>query len=390
MKRKIFIIILFIFFLSNIKAFAQEQIDLNSKAAVLMEYSTGRILYDKNKDRILNEASITKIMTYYVLMDLLKEKGIKVSEIITANSYAIPSDATRAGFRKGERITINELINSMLIHSANDSALQLGEFYKNLTGKDISDAMNEKAKEIGLKNTFYINPTGLKEKDKKITENYTTAMETAILARNLLKEYPEIIEITSKKEWVYKNTKYKNTNKLLNIKKEVDGIKTGHTDKAGYCLLSTEKVNSKDKNHKDFRIIAVVLGADTEADRIKDSKKILEYGEKNYEFIKTIDKNEIFKFRSEMYKNGYVEGRTDNDKFILKKNGEVIEKNAVLNNNMTKKIRKGDEIGKVVVKNTTTGEIYEYKLYSTEDFKPISFFRRILLFIKKKIKIISW
>lgn len=390
MKRKIFIIILIIFFLSNIKAFALEQIDINAKAAVLMEYDTGKVLYYKNKDKILNEASITKIMTYYVLKDLLKERGIKEEENIITNKWDIPLDATKAGFKKGENITINELISSMLIHSANDSALQLGEFYKNITGNDISEAMNKKANEIGLVNTFYINPTGLKEKDKKIAENYTTAMEIAILARKLLKEYPEIIDITSKKEWFYRNIKFKNTNKLLYIKKEVDGLKTGHTDAAGYCLLSTEKVFSKDVNHKDFRIIAVVLGASTESDRIKDSKKILEYGEKNYEYVKAVDKKEIFRFKNEIYKKGYVEGKSDSDGFIFKKSSEPIEKNAFLYDNMTKKIRKGDEIGKIVVKNSVTKEVYEYKLYSTEDFKPISFFKRILLLIKKKIKIISW
>ncbi|MCX7885096.1 MAG: D-alanyl-D-alanine carboxypeptidase [Caloramator sp.] len=390
MRQKIFIIILIIFFLSNVEVFAQDELRLNAKAAVLMEYDTGKVLYYKNKDKILNEASITKIMTYYVLKDLLKERGIREEEKIITNKWALPFDATKVGFKKGENITINELVSSMLIHSANDSALQLGEFYKSITGNDISEAMNKKARDIGLVNTFYINPTGLKEKNKKIAENYTTAIEIAILARKLLKDYPEILDITSKKEWFYKNIKFKNTNKLLYIKKEVDGLKTGHTNAAGYCLLSTEKVLPKDINHKDFRIIAVVLGASTESDRIKDSKKILKYGEENYEYVKAVDKNEIFRFKSEMYKKGFVEGKSNRDEFILKKISEPIEKNVFLYDNMTKKIRKGDEIGKIVVKNTTTKEVYEYKLYSTEAFKPISFFKRILLFIKKKIKFISW
>lgn len=385
MKRKIVIIVLLALLL-NIRAYAMDKIE--AKAAVLMELNTGRVLYAINQDEILPQASITKLMTYYVFKDFMQKNSINENEVIVTHKWVLPEDASKANLKNGDKATIDQLLNTLLVFSANDSALQLQDIYDGQNG-NMLDSMNRKALEIGMKNTLYINVTGLRDETRNIFENHTTAYETALLAASLIKNYPEVLNITSKKEYKFKAHKYTSTNRLLYIKPGVDGLKTGHTDEAGYCLVATENVSVKGKNQKPFRLIAVVLGSETDSQRFKDGNTLLKYGENNFVNEKVIDKNTSFRLKNDFFKVGYLDASTQEDVYFFKGKDEKIEKKVEFNENLTKDIKKGEEIGRITIRNLNNGNTIQRKLYAVSDYKAVSLYKKIIIYIKRILKLMS-
>lgn len=255
----------------------------NYKAAVLIEANSGKVLYEYSKDKVLGQASVTKVMTYYVFRDFIEENSISQSTRVKINlpSNALYPDGGGIGLKNGNTITIRELNETLLVRSANDSALVIADFYKSRTKKDFVSEMNKKAKSLGMKNTYYINPHGLTDK-KNNKYNYTTAYETALLVNSVIKKYPDSLKITSKKSCTYGNQTLKSTNNLLSVRPTVDGFKTGYTTIAGYCLASTEDLTTTNGSGKPFRLIAVVLGSSSSSVRERESVNLLEYGKKNF------------------------------------------------------------------------------------------------------------
>jgi D-alanyl-D-alanine carboxypeptidase (penicillin-binding protein 5/6) len=388
MNKKLSIALIIITFLISFTSKSFAKINLNSKSAILVEVNSGKILYEDNKDQVLPQASITKLMTYYILMDFFKENLIsqndKVKVYIEPNS--IPSDGSQLKLKNGDELTVKQLVESMLIVSANDSAVQLERMYNNEADNDIVKAMNDKAKKLGMNKTKFINTSGLTEKTNGIRYNYTTAYETALLSMNLIKDYPNTLKITSQKTFTYKGLKFENTNKLLKIKPEVDGLKTGHTNEAGYCLVSTEDITKTNGNGKPFRLLAVVLGAKTEEGRIKDSLKLLKYGEENFVNEKVIEKEYKFTLNSELYKDGKISGSVKDDVYLIKRKDSYFTKEVKFNEKLPSNIKKEDKIGKVIIKNSLDNEVYQYDIFADKDYKSISIIKRLLLFLKHLIK----
>ncbi|AGI39601.1 D-alanyl-D-alanine carboxypeptidase [Thermoclostridium stercorarium subsp. thermolacticum DSM 2910] len=267
-------------------SYAEDDIELTAKAAILVEMETGQVLYEKNADMRWSPASTTKIMTALVALENA-DINTKMKASATAIN-SIPLDYGIAGIKVGEELTLNDLLNFVLIISANEAANVIAENISP-TGRieDFVDMMNREAERLGLKNTHFTNSYGLDEDN-----HYSSARDLSIMAREAMK-YPAFREIVAKKvvplpdtnlrkssEW--ENWHIESTNKLLNSTSQyydrVTGIKTGYTDKAGRCLVFSA-INSE-----GLELVGVILGTDSYDTLFKESQALLEYGYKNYKF----------------------------------------------------------------------------------------------------------
>jgi serine-type D-Ala-D-Ala carboxypeptidase (penicillin-binding protein 5/6) len=381
MKKKIIYMVV-IFLSLSINCFAFEK--GNYEAAILIEANSGKILYEYNKDKPLPQASITKLMTYYVIMDFLKDKNVELNKSLEINleNIRIESDWSKAGLKNGDKVTLEDLILTMMIPSANDSALQLEKYY-NMSqpeGNDFIKAMNAKAQELGMESSKYINTTGLTEEKGY---NISSVYDSAILSISLLKEYPQLINVTGIKELIFKGTRLKNSNLLVGKDPRVDGLKTGHTNIAGYCLVATKDLKDKSGNNMPFRLISVVFGCPTEVDRVKESERLLNYGEENFENRIILNQDTVLRYENPYYKGGYIEAGSLEQVYMLADKKQQIEKKIEFNSKLPKKIKKGDEVGTVIITNTNTQETQTKKLYALNDYNSVSFLKRILILLKK-------
>lgn len=355
----------------------------NYKAAVLIETNTGKILYEYNKDKLLPQASITKLMTYYTFKEYLRKNSINENSKVTIekDTFNIPSDGVKLGLKKNDVISIEDLINTMLIISANDSASEIEDIYNKNCGNMVK-AMNANCSTLGLTQSHFINSDGITVKNGNTkTYNTTTAYEIAKLANIILKKYPEIIKTTSKREYVFNKKLYYNTNLLLKKFKTIDGMKTGHTDEAGYCLVSTENVTSKIGNGKYTRLLAVVLGCSSDTSRMKESTKLLKYAESNFVNEKLATKNKEVKLKADYYKGGYISGAVAKDIYLLKNKNAKSIKIVKLKNQQMGTIHKGDIIGSFQAKVGT--QTISAPIYAQHDFNLKPWYIRLLISIVK-------
>ncbi|EYE88487.1 hypothetical protein Q428_07845 [Fervidicella metallireducens AeB] len=385
MKKKICILVLLVFsFINTNIVYAdsktvnyKEDLNLNCKAAILIEANTGRVLYEKNSDAKLPLASITKLMTYLVFKEYLEKLNISDSNaiFIKDNNIKVPESASKLGLKKNDTITVKELIDSLLIISANDSAEEIRIIVEK-DGTDFIYNMNLKAKELGLTKTQFYNVTGLTEGKENNIYNTSSARDISELAKNIIKKYPEILNTTSKKSVVIKNKVLYNTNGALGKKTGVDGLKTGHTSLAGYCLVATEDLLSKNGNGYPFRLISVVLGSSSDYFRVKDSLDLLNFGEQNFFNNIIVKKDKKFDFENKYYKEKNIQGICKKDLYVLAKKNEIFKINAVMNENLNYNIKKGDIIGKVIITNSKDEVVKENQLYAIKDYKSVFLLKR--------------
>ena len=268
----------FVFFVFSINVFAT-----NAKGSILIEYTTGKILIEENSFEHMYPASMTKMMTLLIVMDEIDSGKIKLSDKVTISENASNMGGSQVFLNPGEEITVNNLIKSICIASANDSAVALAEFIAGTEEKFVN-IMNDKIKELGLKDTHFENVHGLHSDN-----HYSCPNDMAYIAKELLK-HKEILDYSSiYEEYLKKNDGTNiwmvNTNKLIKYYKGLDGLKTGFTNEAGYCLTATASRNN-------MRLISVVMGEDTSEIRSKDTIELLDYGFNNYK-LKTIYKSNI-------------------------------------------------------------------------------------------------
>ena len=274
----------------NIKA---EELIKDVKSAILMEVETGKILYEYNAHVKRSPASTTKIMSIKLVLDAIKSKRITWDQMITTSEHASSMGGSQIFLSVGEQKSVDDLFKSMVIASANDATVALAE---KISGSEsyFVTSMNEECKKLGLENTNFVNSTGLPVKN-----HYTTCYDLAVISRSLLLEHEEeIIPVSSMYEYyIRENTDKRfwlvNTNKLLKHYNGVDGLKTGWTEEAGYCLVSTMK---KD----DMRLISVVMGGSSTKLRNADTVNLLNYGFSNYEKIIISKKNTVVKVEEDL------------------------------------------------------------------------------------------
>jgi serine-type D-Ala-D-Ala carboxypeptidase (penicillin-binding protein 5/6) len=346
MKRHFSMIILFTLLFSVVSqsTLAQEKTStelVNSVAsAVLIERDTGTIMYDKNSHEKLPPASMTKIMTMLLIMEALDEGRLKMDEKVRASEYAASMGGSQIFLEPGEEMTTQELLKGIAIGSGNDASVAMAE---RIAGSEEAfvEMMNNKVKELGLKNTKFQNTTGLPASD-----HYSTAYDMAMMAKELLK-YEAITEFTGQYEsYLRENTDNKfwlvNTNKLVRFYPGVDGLKTGFTREAMYCLTATAEKNG-------MRVIAVVFGAPTSKERNAQVTKLLDFAFSQYQ-------------THPMYERGHSLGKavvskgdkksinavTSEPISLLTKKGESIEKvqkKITLQKNLKAPVLKGDQVG---------------------------------------------
>lgn len=258
-----------------------EELVSDGKAAILIEAQTGEILYEKNAHEQLAPASMTKMMSMYLVLEAIDNGSMNWDEVIRVSDHASSLGGSQIYLKPGEEMTVRDLFKSVAIASANDSVTALAERVAG-TEDAFVEKMNEKAKELGMKNTVFKNPTGLTEEG-----HLTTAYDMAIIGRRLVQDYPEITEYSGLYEdYVRQDTESPfwlvNTNKLLKYVEGVDGLKTGYTQEAGYCLTATA-------NRNDMRVIAVVMGASKSDIRNQEITRLIEYAYEQYELVPKLE-----------------------------------------------------------------------------------------------------
>lgn len=295
---------------------AEEDLTPTAKSAILIDYATGEVLYEKNADERLAPASMTKIGSMLLIMEAIDSGKLSLNDEVTISEEAASMGGSQIFLEAGEVYTVHDLLKGVAIASGNDAVVALAEKLAGSQGAFV-DMMNERFKELGANNTNFVNAHGLDSEG-----HYSTARDMATIARELLK-HEKILEYTSiYEEYLEKNDGTKtwlvNTNKLVRFYGGVDGLKTGFTESAGYCLTATAK---KD----DFRLISVVMGEDSTENRSSDTVKLLNYGFNTYKINTIKTKDEVLgKVRVERGKENFAEIVLLEDATELLKNTEDV------------------------------------------------------------------
>ncbi|MEY2701091.1 MAG: hypothetical protein RIQ52_1846 [Pseudomonadota bacterium] len=244
--------------------------ELPVKAYILQDFYSGRILAESHADERLEPASLTKIMTAYVVFSELKKGRLKLGDMVTVSEKAWRTEGSRMFARVGAQISVEDLLKGMIVQSGNDASVALAE---HVAGDEsvFAQMMNQHAARLGMVNTHFKNSMGLPDPD-----HYATAHDLALLTRALIDEFPEYYPWHAIKEFLFNGIKQTNRNKLLWRDASVDGVKTGHTDGAGYCLVASALRDND-------RLISVVLGARTDNDRASANQSLLNYGFRFFE-----------------------------------------------------------------------------------------------------------
>ncbi|MGO1136640.1 D-alanyl-D-alanine carboxypeptidase DacF [Bacillus subtilis] len=338
-----------------------------AKSAVLIERDTGKVLYNKNSNERLAPASMTKIMTMLLIMEALDKGKIKMSDKVRTSEHAASMGGSQIFLEPGEEMTVKEMLKGIAIASGNDASVAMAEFISG-SEEEFVKKMNKKAKELGLKNTSFKNPTGLTEEG-----HYSSAYDMAIMAKELLK-YESITKFTGTYEdYLRENTDKKfwlvNTNRLIKFYPGVDGVKTGYTGEAKYCLTASAKKGN-------MRAIAVVFGASTPKERNAQVTKMLDFAFSQYETHPLYKRNQtVGKVKVKKGKQKLIELTTSEPISILTKKGEdmnVVKKEIKMKDNISAPIQKGQELGTLVLKKD--GEVLaESPVAAKEDMKKAGF-----------------
>ena len=358
MKKIILVILLMFSFLLPVNA---AEMEISAKSAILIDQNTGKVLYKKNENEKLAMASMTKIMSLLLIMEKIDEGVIKYDDIVEISQEASSMGGSQIFLNPGDKYKVKDLLKGVAMASANDAVVALAE--KTYGSKEsFIEAMNKKAEELNLKNTHFVNVHGLDDEN-----HYSSSYDMAIMAKELLK-YEKILDYTK----VYEEYLQKpdgsqiwlvNTNKLVRFYEGVDGLKTGYTAKAGYCLTATAKKNN-------LRLISVVMGEESIEKRSQDTVKLLNYGFNTYKVNLIKDKKETLgKVKVEKGKIEYVDVVLVNDAIeLLNVNDKVSKYNFKINiEKIVAPVKKGNVIGKVQILNEEGKLINEVDITVKED-----------------------
>jgi D-alanyl-D-alanine carboxypeptidase (penicillin-binding protein 5/6) len=246
---------------------------VNARAWVLVDYNTGRVLAQRRADDHEEPASLTKLMTAYVVFQALTDGRLKLSDEVTISKHAWKAEGSRTFVQVGTRIPVDILVKGMIVQSGNDATIALAE---RLGGSEdaFAQMMNEYARRLGMNESHFVNSDGL-----PVPEHYTSARDMATLAAALIRQFPQYYGLFSLREFVWNNIRQGNRNTLLSKDPSVDGLKTGHTDAAGFCLVSSA-------NREGMRLISVVMGTPSERAREEASAALLNYGFTFFESVR--------------------------------------------------------------------------------------------------------
>ena len=334
---------------------------------ILIDYDSGMVIAAKNPDLVLPPASITKIMTSYLAFTELQNKTLDLKDEVLVSKNAWKTGGSKMFIEVGKKIKIDDLLHGIITSSGNDASVAIAE---HISGNEETFAiyMNQMADSMGMTNTSYANSTGLPNEDM-----HTTARDVSLLSRALIKDFPKEYKLYAEKEYVFNKIKQYSRNKLLYLDDSVDGIKTGFTRKAGYCLAASAKRGSR-------RLISVVLGAKSPDQRTKVSKALLEYGFRFYETHKIFSSNQeliqarVFKGDKYNISLGVIE-----DTYISVPRRQIknIKKKFVIDQNLSAPVNQNEAVGYMSIE--LEGKVITtYKLFAMESIKEGSLYRQTL------------
>ena len=344
MKKTLVLFCISFLFIFNVKAEELNTLAESSKSAILLEPTTGEIIYQKNVHEKLPPASMTKIMSMLLIMESIENGIIAWDEIITVSDNASSMGGSQILLETGEKMTVEDLFKGIAIASGNDAVVALAEAIAG-TEEMFVKMMNDKAKELGLKNTNFKNPHGL-----DAANHYSTAYDMAMIAKELIK-YEKVLEYTSIYEtYLRQNLPTKiwlvNTNKLVRFYEGLDGLKTGYTSEAGYCLTFTAKKNN-------MRLLGVVMGEPDSTTRNAEVKEMLDYGFAQYEVETMLSTKSVLDTKEvDKGKQRYVDlVPTENINFLNKKtDGKRNASYEVKIDNLKAPLKVGDKVGTLIIK----------------------------------------
>lgn len=258
-----------------------------AKAWLLIDMNSGQTLTSQEPDMRVEPASLTKLMTAYLSFTALKEKKITLDQMITPSKNAYKPEGSRMFIDIAKPVSVDDLLHGMIIQSGNDASIALAELIGG-TEAAFADLMNREAKSMGMNNTNFKNSTGLPD-----PSHYTTANDLAKLVIRLITDFPEQYGLYSIKEFTYNNIKQPNRNRLLFMDPTVDGVKTGHTDAAGFCLISSAHRPLPNVPNAQRRLLSVVLGTASDSARAVESQKLLNFGFSAFDDVRVYEKNQV-------------------------------------------------------------------------------------------------
>ena len=293
MLRQLLPVALLLFSLAPGAAFAVKAPSVNASGYLLVDVESGQALSENNADARLEPASLTKIMTAHVVFAELKAGRISLEDMVLISEKAWKMPGSRMYIEVNKQVSVEDLLKGLIIQSGNDAAVALAE---HVAGSEeaFAELMNKHAAQLGMHGTNFVNASGLPDEN-----HYTTPRDIALVTESTILEYPELYKWYAEKEYTFNKIKQPNRNRLLWRDESVDGVKTGHTKAAGYCLVSSAK-------RDDARLIAVVMGTKSDTARVVESRKLLNWG---FRFFET---RTLFKAGDELKSVRIWKGETDN------------------------------------------------------------------------------
>lgn len=339
---------------------------LNAKAYILIDVNSGKIIAEKNSEEKLPPASLTKMMTLYVISNALHNQQIHLNDNVHISRDAWKTGGSRMFVKEGQDVAIEDLLKGIIVDSGNDACVAMAE---HLGGSEpgFAEIMNQQAQNLGMKDSHFTDSTGLPDPNL-----HTTAKDLAILGRALINDFPQYYHWYKQKWFTYNAIRQPNRNRLLWRDNQVDGVKTGHTNDAGFCLVSSAK-------RDNMRLLAVVMGSPSESARADDSERLLNYGfrffetHELYKTGQTITETPIYKGSA----NKLTVGLRD-DQFVTIPNGQYqrLSINTKVPQNLQAPIAKGDAIGELVIQ-FDDNVISTQPLYALEDIEKGGIFTRM-------------
>ena len=338
---------------------------LGANSYILMDFNSGDILVESNPDMPVEPASITKVMTSYVVFTELASGNISLSDVVNISETAWRTGGSRMFIEPSMEVTVEQLIKGMVVQSGNDASVALAEF---LAGSEDAFAglMNHYAAQLGMTNSNFMNSTGLPHE-----QHYTTARDVAILSAALIADFPEYYRWYSEKEYSFNNIRQHNRNNLLWRDPAVDGLKTGHTQAAGYCLAASAK-------REGMRLISVVLGSSSESSRVSESQTLLNYG---FRFFETV---QLYKSRQELAQGRVWKGEQEqvrlgieDELFITIPRGRYgdLDAQVEMRPELIAPIAEGEEVGQISIR-LGDDELTTRGLIALETIEEAGFFGR--------------
>ena len=340
---------------------------LGASAYILMDALTGKVIAELNADQVLPPASLTKMMTAYMLAYELAAGNVSLDDQVHISEKAWRTEGSRMFIQEGKFVSLEDLMRGVIIQSGNDASVAVAE---HLAGSEdaFADLMNQHATRLGMTHTVFHNSTGLPAEG-----HLTTARDLAILAQAIIRDYPEDYRVYSEKEFTFNKIRQPNRNKLLWSDSTVDGLKTGYTEAAGYCMVASAKRDGQ-------RLISVILGASSPEARARESQKLITYGMRFYETHSLYDAQErLANVRVWGGEQDYVELMLESELAVTIARGQAkyIKATMDINTGITAPLSAGDVLGKLII-TLDTDVILEQDLVAAEDVLKGGFFKGLV------------